>query len=148
MNQDELAGYITTSFAGVEPVTNAGDTFFFYNPVTIQPPDRMFPFVTLVTSDAYDKHSNLGRPGVYRLNIGVSGQTFRALFDTSEHSHAAATPDFTALNKLMPHPEYGRMHWLCILNPDDETLATQVHPLLVEAYDMAVRKRTKSASGV
>lgn len=60
MNQDELAGYITTSFAGVEPVTNAGDTFFFYNPVTIQPPDRMFPFVTLVTSDAYDKHSNLG----------------------------------------------------------------------------------------
>jgi hypothetical protein len=34
----------------------------------------------LVTSDLYDQFSNLNRPSVFRLNIGIGKQTFRSLF--------------------------------------------------------------------
>ena len=46
----------------------------------------------------------------------------------------------------MPHPVYGRMYWVCVLNPSDETFATKVQPLLAEAYDMAVVKYTRLAA--
>jgi hypothetical protein len=40
----------------------------------------------------------------------------------------------------MPHPVYGRMHWICVLNPSNETFEVKVLPLLTEAYNMAVSK--------
>ena len=42
----------------------------------------------------------------------------------------------------MPHPVYGMMYWVCVLNPGAATFK-KVEELLAEAYDMAVRKRTK-----
>jgi hypothetical protein len=50
--------------------------------------------------------------------------------------------DFTTLDQLLPHPVYGRMYWVCILNPSDETFRA-VQPLLAEAYDLAVGKYAK-----
>jgi hypothetical protein len=29
--------------------------------------------------------------------------------------------DFTALDQIMPHPVYGQMFWVCVLNPSPET---------------------------
>jgi len=153
MNEAEVKQYILDTFADVDSVENAGDTFFFYNPKD-EPPDHKFPFVTLVTSDINDQFSNLNRPSVFRLNIGVSKQTFRALFGEPElppYGSMALTPDtpssydFTALDQLLPHPVYGRMYWVCILNPSGATLQKQVHPLLAEAYEMAVTKRNRKA---
>jgi hypothetical protein len=153
MNESEISHYITETFEGVDIVTDAGNSFFFYNPASDTPPDHRFPFVTLVTNDLYDQFSNLSRPSTFRLNIGISKQTFHSLFGISSYPSSrdsAATSDknansydFTTLNQLMPHPEYGRMFWLCILNPSEETFATQVHPLLAEAYDIAVSKRKR-----
>ena len=34
--------------------------------------------------------------------------------------------DFTALDRIMPHPVYGKMYWVCVLNPSDETFRTFV----------------------
>jgi hypothetical protein len=153
--------------------------FFFYNPNPNVPADHKFPFATIVTGDdSYDQFSNLNRPSVFRLNIGVSKQTFASLFGLPERSsnRAKATGaesdqvetvdadaesnaygsgsdrsfDFTVLDKLIPHPVYGRMYWVSVLNPTDETLKTKVHPLLVEAYEQAVRKYNRqhaAASG-
>lgn len=75
LTEAELAQYILGTFPGVETTTNFGYTFFFYDS------DRMLPFATIASSgNEYERGSNLDRPGVFRLNIGVSRQTFRSLF--------------------------------------------------------------------
>ena len=33
----------------------------------------------------------------------------------------------------MPHPVYGRMHWICVVNPSEATFETLM-PSLAEAY--------------
>lgn len=145
MNDAELSRYITDTFKGVDVVVDSENTFFFYNPDPDVPPDHMFPIITLVINDAYDQYSNLSRPSVYRLNIGVSKQTFQSLFGVGSASQAADAHeyDYTALDQIMPHPEYGMMYWVCVLSPSRVTFDSKVRPLLVEAYDMAVSKYDK-----
>jgi hypothetical protein len=141
MNEIEVSRYITDTFAGVDVVSASGDSFFFYNPAT-QAPDHRFPFATLVTGDRHDTFSDLDRPDVFRLNIGVSKQTYQSLFGSQPApSGEEGGYDFTALDRIMPHPVYGKMYWLCVLNPGAETFQT-VQTLLAEAYEMAVRKRS------
>jgi hypothetical protein len=139
VNEDQVIQYITGTFEGVETQTVSDNTFFFYAS------ERMFPFTTLVTNDDYEQVSNLNRPGVFRLNIGVSKQTFQALFGTQRFGSEEDTTvyDFAALDQVMPHPVYGKMYWVGILNPSPKTFQTVVQPLLAEAYDMAVKKYLK-----
>jgi hypothetical protein len=94
---------------------------------------------------SFDNASQLNRPHVFRLNIGVSRDTFRALFDpppgaardTSANSH-----DFAALDRLMPHPVYAPQSWVCVLNPGPETFEA-VKPLLAEAYARAAARHAR-----
>ena len=141
VNEAEISRYITETFEGVDVVTDSGNSFFFYNPDSNVPPDHRFPFVTLVTNDLYDQFSNLNRPSIFRLNIGIGKQTFRSLFGENSNSY-----NFTTLDQVMPHPVYGRMFWVCVLNPGDETFETQVRQLLAEAYDLAVSKHKRQAA--
>ena len=46
----------------------------------------------------------------------------------------------------MPHPLYGRIFWLCVLNHSDETFETKVQQLLADAYDLAVSKYKRQAA--
>lgn len=142
MDETSIREYIARTFAGVEIVDASGGSFF-YGPDH----DLKFMFATLVTSDEYDQVSNLSRPSVFRLNVGVSKRTFQSLFGSgsalSDEGGAEGGYDFTALDCIMPHPVYGKMYWVSVLNPSEETFKT-VQQLLVEAYDMAVRKRAKT----
>src|SRR5215212_11395187 len=143
VNEVEISRYITGTLEGVDVVVDSGTSFFFYNPDPNLPPDHKFPFVTLVTSDLYDQFSNLNRPSVFRLNMGIGKQTFRSLFGEPARSSGGGNAtesgqnfgdyDFTALDHVMPHPVYGRMYWVCVLNPSEETFETKVRPLLAEA---------------
>jgi hypothetical protein len=84
--------------------------------------------------------------GVFRLNIGISKQTYQSLFGSQiapEGSGHASRYDFTALDQVMPHPVYGRQYWVCVLNPSAATFQTVVQSLLAEAYDRDVRKHAK-----
>lgn len=63
-----------------------------------------------------------------------------------ENDDPSSDYDFTALDRVMPHPVYGRMYWVCVLNPSDETLETKVSPLLTEAYELAVSKYNRKAT--
>ena len=156
MNEAQISRYITETFEGVDVVVDSDNSFFFYNPDSNVPPDHRFPFVTLVTSDIYDQFSNLNRPEVFRLNVGIGKQTFRSLFGDparSSDSDSAAESgenfsgyDFTALDQVMPHPVYGRMFWVSVLNPGDETFETKVRPLLAEAYELAVTRYKRLAA--
>lgn len=139
MDEATITRYIRDSFDGVDVITAAGDTFFMYDP------DHKFPFATIVTKDnEYDNASNLDRPEVFRLNIGVSKPTFLSLF--APQTAADAGRDFAALDRLMPHPVYGKMYWVSVINPTAATFEA-VKPLLTEAYEMAVRKRAKPTAG-
>src|SRR5512132_2141777 len=126
MDQQSITDYIITTFAGVETATNLGYTFFFYGP------DRKLPFATIATVDnEYDRVSNLDRPGVYRLNIGVSKQTFQSLFGTAPVD--ISRYDFSLLDTIMPHPEYAPQHFICVLSPSEATFE-RVRAMLAEAY--------------
>jgi hypothetical protein len=128
------------SQADGSPEVAWGDTFFIYDPDRNLEGSRRFPFATIVTKDYddFDTASDLNRPDVFRLNIGVSKQTYQSLFgDDAEGSH-----DFTVLDRLMPHPVYGRNHFVCVLNPSDATFQS-LKPLLDEAYEIAVKRRSR-----
>ena len=134
MNHTEISQYITRTFQDVH-VATAGDNMFFF-----QDPQRKFPFVTIVADDSYDTFSNLNRDGVFRLNIGVGKQTFQELFGAKRPDRY----DYTVLDRIMPHPVYGNLYWICVLNPGQHTFE-RIIPLLAEAYELSVARYSKPA---
>lgn len=124
-----IVKFITSEFEGVEVEEANGDSFFFYDPT------HMMPFATLVRSNVNDDASELDREGIFRLNVGVSKETFTTLFNDGSGSY-----DFAALDTIMPHPVYGKMNWICVLNPSTSTFE-EVKVLLVEAYERSVRRQ-------
>lgn len=161
MNEAAITRYISETFEGVDvvqpkngddgPEIAWGDTFFIYDPDRNLESNRTFPFATIVTKDYgdFDRASNLNRPGVFRLNIGVSKETYRSLFGQQPSAPSSAGSvvntghDFATLDKLMPHPIYASQSWVCILNPSDETFQT-VQPLLADAYNLSAKRHSKS----
>ncbi len=133
---------VVASAEAGSPEISWGDTFFFYGEGA-HSDDAAFPFATIVTKDygEFDNASNLNRAGVFRLNIGLSRNTFRSAFG---ENFSADGYDFTILDKLMPHPVYAPQFFACILNPSDETFEKTLRPLLAEAYEVA-RKRNGHA---
>ena len=139
MDELAVAAYITDTFEGVELETALGYTFFCYRD------DHKLPFATLIAADnEYDRVSNLDRPGAYRLNIGVGKQTFQSLFGTAQVD--LSSYDFTALNVIMPHPEYSREHFVCVLSPAGQTW-DRVRDLLSEAHGIAARRHARQHRG-
>ncbi len=135
INETAITRYITETFSGVETAINFGYTFFFYGS------NHKLPFATLASSDNdYDRVSNLDRPGVFRLNLGVTKQTFHSLFGAD--GITLSDYDFTTLDKIMPHPVYASRWFVCVLNPGDGTFRT-IRPLLAEAYEIASRRQAK-----
>ena len=82
-----------------------------------------------MTADQHDASSNLGEPGIFRLNIGVSPTTFDRI------TAGVRDPDFTQLDRVLPHPVYAPQQWVCVLNPSAATFDAVVKPLLAEAHD-------------
>ena len=68
---------------------------------------------------------------VYRLHIGVSGDTF---VKVAPGQDGAIQPDYTEFDQVLPHPEYGGAKWVCVVNPSEDTFAEVLRPLLAEAY--------------
>lgn len=148
MDQDAIIRYIAETFAGLEIVRptdgmGVGDTFLYYDPQRDLDPAHRLPFATIVTKDygEYDNTSQLDRPGVFRLNIGVSRDTFRALvgYAPGEAGTENADIDYAALDTLMPHPVYAPQLWVCVLNPSSATFES-VKPLLAEAYSIVAAR--------
>jgi hypothetical protein len=152
LDEAAITRYIATALPGIDvvvasreggaPEIACGDSFFIYDPDRDLDDARRFPFATIVTKDYgdFDNASNLDRPGVFRLNVGVSKESFAKLFGAeSEH-------DFTALDRLIPHPVYGRNHWMSVLNPGDSTFES-IKPLLKEAHAIAMGRVERRKAG-
>ncbi len=132
MDETSIVRYIAETYPDADILTAGSGTFFSCDS------EKHWPnFATLVTSDEYDSFSNLDRPGVYRLNVGVSKTTFQSVVGS------ISNPDYTALDQLMPHPVYALQHWVSILNPSEATFDTVVKPLLDEAHQRVAQARHK-----
>ncbi len=126
---EALAAYIQDAFRDVHVDTTTPDLFFFAGD------ERKFPFATIVTHDTeHDYHSELDRDGVFRLNLGVSKESFQKLFPEPDPK-----VDYADLDVFLPHPVYARMFWMCVLNPSHETLHL-LRPYLKEAYAIQVQR--------
>ena len=107
-------------------------------------PERHFPnFATIVTTDEHDEGapSDLTRPGVFRLNIGVGRATFERLAGSVDE------PDYAAFDRWLPHPVYAKQLWISILNPSDATFRNAAVPLLTEAHDRLAAQRARHGAG-
>ena len=132
---EAITRYIVKTYPGTDVVTIPGGTFFSLD-------EKHWPnFATLVTTDDFDDGSgaNLSRPGVFRLNVGVSRATFDRLVQDTE------SPDYAALDRILPHPVYARQHWLGILNPSAQSWEIVVKPLLAEAHARLADQRARHA---
>lgn len=132
MTQKELEHFIA-DLPAVEQSEAFGYRFFFVGS------ERMLPFATIASNDSeYDNKSNLDREGVYRVNIGVSKETFDRLVGDI----AVDECDFTQLDAFLPHPDYAKQHFICILAPTGDQLR-RTQALLEEAHGIAVRRQER-----
>jgi hypothetical protein len=95
-------------------------------------------YATLVTTDEHDEASNLARPGTFRLNMGVDRETFDRVAAV-----AGSDPDYTVLDRVMPHPVYAAQRWICIVNPSQATFQEEVVSLLMVAHDRLAAQRER-----
>ncbi len=127
---------IQNEFENVREVEAGGDYFFMYKD------EEKFPFATIVTSDNdFDSLSNLNREGFYRLNIGIDKATFQHLFASIPAKpgiggYVDSGINFTEVNTLFPHPFYGTMYWISIVNPTEQSYP-QLKGYLEYAYAKA-----------
>jgi len=134
MTQAEVEAFVA-ELENVQRVENFGYSFFFVGD------DHRLPFVTIANSDNdFDNVSNLNREGVFRINIGVSKETFKNLI--AEPSSELV--DYSVLDVFLPHPHYSRQHFVCILNPSNENVET-TKKLIVEAHSIAAVRLQRKA---
>ncbi len=122
---EAITRIILERYPETDTVEAMGATFFSLDP------DKHWPnFATIVTTDEHDEGapSQLSRPGVFRLNIGVGKETFDRLVGST------ADPDYSAFDTILPHPVYAKQRWISVLNPTDATFRDVVLPLLAEAH--------------
>jgi uncharacterized protein DUF6194 len=152
MTADEISAFVTAMPGAVAITANAttgapvaawGDTFFFHDP-DADPDARRFPFATIVVKDydGFDTASDLGRPGVFRVNIGVGRERFAEVIGHTPAEHAARQDDFdyAALDRVLPHPVYAPQGWVCVVSPGPASGA-QVRALLTYAHARASQRR-------
>jgi len=126
MNEVEFEEYVM-ELSSAQREENFGYTLFFVGN------DHRLPFVTIANSDNdFDNVSNLDRNGVFRINIGVSKDTYNKL----NINLLVEDNDYSVLNMFLPHPHYAKQHFVCILNPIGDNLE-QTKLLIVEAHSIA-----------
>lgn len=124
-----------------------GDAFFYYAPGG-RMPERTQPYGTIVTKDyPDDTASELDRTHRWRVNIHVDRVTFREL--TGEDPRGLMLPrDHAEADRVMPHPLYGALGWVAVVDPGESTTRL-VLDALREAHKAArdrARRRGKSTS--
>jgi len=149
VSSKQIEKYILDSFSHVNPLNSWGELSFFINPNNKL--KRGTYFATLKLKDGEnDSSSNLNRDGIFRLNIGLPAKNYISLFGEKPKRPAKgcvieAPFDFSATNIIMPHPVYGWMGWICVLNPDQKKL-NECKIYLKDAYDYSYKKTLKKLS--
>lgn len=146
MTPDHILSWCLSNLEDVVLAESWGERGIFYNPgKTLK---RGIYVLTIKEKDGeHDKASQLNRENVYRVNVGLRKVTFITLFGTVPKRPAAGKVvamdmDFTALNRILPHPVYAWMGWICVLNPSEKTFE-EFKLLIQESYEFAKEKYSK-----
>jgi hypothetical protein len=143
MTPDDVLAALEARFAGLAPKATWGETSLFYNPDGVLP--NGVYFCTIKEHDgANDRASQLDRPGVFRLAVGLPPGRYEQMFGPRparppKGGVVLTADDFTATDVLMPHPVYAWMGWVQVLSPSAATFA-EMQQLLADAYALAVEK--------
>ena len=130
---DTVVAYIIETWPETDVVQAMNAWFFSLDP------EKHWPnYATVVTTDEHDEASNLTREGVFRLNMGVDRETFERA-----SAEAGSDPDYTAFDRVLPHPVYAAQRWICIVNPSKATFREVVVPLLTVAHDRLADRRSR-----
>jgi hypothetical protein len=123
-----------------------GDHFFYYSPDG-QIPQNVQPYSTIVTKDyPDDRESQLDPDDRWRLNIHVGNARFTELTGETPRDFSAAR-DFSETDVIMPHPVYGSLGWIAVVNPADRTTTTVVELLRSAHEDERRRVQRRSQVG-
>lgn len=146
MKPNDILNYCLDNLPDTVLVNSWGERGVFYNPNNTL--KRGIYVLTVKEKDGdNDKSSNLNREGVYRVNIGVRKSTFIHIFGSvparPRKGGIVDMPfDFAQIDKIVPHPVYAWMAWICALNPSDTTFES-LKPLILESYEYAKEKYTR-----
>ncbi|UII26030.1 DUF6194 family protein [Fulvivirga maritima] len=147
LSKAEIIEDIKSQFQGLVLDKNWGEEGLFYNPE-----GKLAKGVYLLTfkekDGPNDSASNTNREGVYRLNLGISEASFLSLFREKLARPKAGNTinmncDFTEFDKVMPHPVYGWMCWIGVLNPTKVTYSKLLFPLISESFQIVCSKYDK-----
>ena len=106
---------------GTFPELSWGDHFFYFAPDGEVPTNRQ-PYATIVTKDyPDDTASRLDAPGRWRLNLHVGAKAAAELVGPVG-AGPGADVDYGAEDVFLPHPLYGALGWVCIVNPGERTI--------------------------
>ncbi len=146
MKSDEILQYCLENLEGTILVNSWGEKGIFYNPNNTL--KRGIYILTIKEKDGEnDKGSNLDRENIYRVNVGIQKKTFINLFGEipnrpSKGCIVDMEYDFTSIDKIIPHPIYAWMGWICCLNPTKKTFE-KLKLLIQESYEYAKEKYRK-----
>jgi Family of unknown function (DUF6194) len=150
MKVEDIAGDILSLNDAVVLDNNWGERALFYNPGKVL--KKGIYIATFKERDgANDSASKLSRGGLYRLNVGLSKSSYFKLFGPTPARPAAGHivntgHDFTAPDLITPHPIYGWMSWIAVINPSRQTYAS-LRPYLIESLTLAKSKFAKRVAG-
>jgi hypothetical protein len=124
MTIEEIKNYFFQNFKDIKLVEANNDLFFMHEN------NEKLPFATIITQDnEYDNFSNLNREGFFRINIGLDKEIFNSMFEAITNkkgleAYLGVGIDFTKKDIIYPHPTYGNLYWICVVNPSDKTFET------------------------
>jgi hypothetical protein len=150
MRMDEVIAYVE-GLGGVltlrpgpgdgSPEVSWGDAFLYYAPDGVVP--RTQPFATVVTKDhPGDESSRLDRPGAFRVNVAAGTEEFRRWTGRAPREPAAGDVDPSTPDVVVPHPVYGGLGWLAVVDPGPRT-ADALRGLLRTAHASARARRDR-----
>tara|TARA_B100000749_G_scaffold280259_1_gene275706 strand:+ start:64096 stop:64554 length:459 start_codon:yes stop_codon:yes gene_type:complete len=136
----EISKYVMSLDHGISENTNWGERGLFYNPGNKLP--KGVYLMTFKEKDGpNDNASAIDRGGLFRLNLGISKASFLDLFgEIPERPRAGEIVNtghnFKEINSIMPHPVYGWMCWIAILNPGKENFE-RLKPYIQDSLESA-----------
>jgi hypothetical protein len=143
---DFILSDLFANYSGLKIIDAWGEKSLFYNPDDSL--KRGIYFCTLKNKDGEnDKASHLHRADVFRMNFGISKKTFVSIFNTIPKRPVKGGViegdyDFQSTDILTPHPIYGWMAWVSILNPS-KTSFKDLKALIDESYELCTQKYKK-----
>jgi hypothetical protein len=153
MRMDEVIAYVE-GLGGVltlrprpgdgSPEVSWGDAFLYYAPDGVVP--RTQPFATVVTKDyPGDESSGLDRPGTFRVNVAAGRDDYRRWTGADPREAAPSDVDPSTPDVVIPHPVYGALGWLAVVDPGPRT-EDALRSLLRTAHALARARHDRRAA--